>query len=120
MISLQKLSADIALDIKAAIQPSVDLSEQQRGDIAKALGAWAKGNLGVPENDPRAAQLLRDIPDFTMGLRAHLDPTVGIRVVDPRSSDVGLLLERGSRWLRGGDWRSVATTRVSRETTSKP
>ncbi len=110
-----KLESEIASDLASAIGPLLPLTREQTLSVVKALTEWLRPRV-ADVSDPRAVQLFSNIPEFVFSLRVELDERQGLRIVDPTGSTTGLLLERGARWMEGGDWRTVAVTCVSNET----
>jgi len=105
--------SDEFADIPDAISEELEVGRATRERIAAEITAWARSRLSVPDSDARWVALRREIPQWTQALSFSLDARSGIRVRD--TGNVGLKLERGMMWFRGGDWQTVALSVVDRE-----
>lgn len=94
---------------------ALTLTADQRARVATTLSTWVRTRTPLADADPRVRQLLREVGILASKFELQLDPQHGL-VVDARGASAATTLARGTLWLRGGDWQTVALTTVSSTT----
>lgn len=81
-----------------------------RPAMARALRSWIAER--ALKDDKRVDVLLQGVDAFVAGLQVDFTPEGELDLVAPASRD-RLILERGSTWFAGGDWKFPILAAVS-------
>lgn len=119
-MKLSEAQAMVDAHTRSALAQDLQLRTEDQERILPVLVEWIRSHASVPVSDPRQVRLLTELPRFVAGLSFELDPEEGLRPRARSGDSIALLLERGSVWLRGGNWQLAVAACVSSETRPTP